>query len=67
MSMVLNPEPLFHDDGKTPWMALGCPITGCKHKFQVIWRVEKGLVSFTKMNYYLMLMIKKHMMAEHKS
>jgi hypothetical protein len=65
--MVAKPEPIFHDDGKTPWMALGCPMNGCKHKFKVTWMYESKLISFRRMNYYLMLMIKKHMMAEHKS
>ncbi len=60
-------DPVFHDDGKTPWIALGCPFQGCKHKFKVIWMVQKGLVHFNKMNYYLMLMVKKHVVAEHKT
>lgn len=66
MSMVSKPEPIFHDDGKTPWAALGCPFQGCPHKFKVTWMVPgKGLVSFSRINYYLMLMLKKHIVAEH--
>jgi hypothetical protein len=59
-------EPIFHDDGKTPWIAIGCPFQGCKHKFKVTWMIPTGLVGFNLMNYHLMLMIKKHIMAEHK-
>lgn len=63
--MVTKVEPLFHDDGKTPWLAVGCPFAGCKHKFQVVWKAE-GLVSFRRMNMELLRMIKEHVFVEHK-
>ena len=63
--MMAELEPIFHDDGKEAWIALGCPFKGCKHKFQVKW-LAPGMVSFNKMNYHLMLMIKKHLVADHK-
>ena len=64
--MVQKPiEPVFEDDGKTPWLAVGCPFAKCKHKFKVVWQINGGLVSFRRMNLELLRMIKQHVFLEH--